>query len=102
MGKNSSGNPRLFTGEGPVRLRSGQVRATRNKERRLRSVRPTLARALRLLYCDHRALLFSLVGLQDAFAEAEGLGSDFYEFVVGDELDGLLEIQVAERDEADG
>ncbi len=31
------------------------------------------------------------VGLQDFFAEADGLGGDFDEFVVGDEFDGLLQ-----------
>ena len=31
------------------------------------------------------------VGLQDFFAEADGFGGDFHEFVVGDEFDGLLE-----------
>ncbi len=31
------------------------------------------------------------VGLQDFFAEADGFGGDFHEFVVGDEFDGLLQ-----------
>src|SRR6266481_3893196 len=31
------------------------------------------------------------VGLQDFFAEADGFGGDFDEFVIGDEFDGLLE-----------
>src|SRR5882762_1061608 len=42
------------------------------------------------------------VGLQDFFAEADGFGRDFHEFVVGDEFDGLLQAQFLMRDEANG
>src|SRR5581483_10766418 len=42
------------------------------------------------------------VGLENFFAQAEGFGGDFYEFVVGDELDGLLEGQLLVGDEAEG
>ena len=37
------------------------------------------------------ALTGAAVGLQDLLADAQGLGGDLYEFVVGDELDALLE-----------
>src|SRR5262249_23770370 len=51
---------------------------------------------------DRQCALFSSISLQDFFAEAEGLGSDLYEFVVCDEFDGLLQIQRFERNQADG
>ena len=40
------------------------------------------------------------VGLQNFFAEADGFWSDFHEFVVGDEFDRLLQIQLPERNES--
>src|SRR5205807_2529406 len=48
-----------------------------------------------------RALL-SLVRLQYFFSEAQGFRRDFNELIVGDEFDGLLQVQRLEWDEADG
>ena len=50
----------------------------------------------------HRyAFAGAAVGLQDALAQAEGFGRDFDQLVVGDELDGLLEREVAIGHQAD-
>src|SRR5579859_6223571 len=40
--------------------------------------------------------------LQNLFAEADGFGGDFDEFIVGDELDGLFEAEFAMGNEANG
>ena len=45
--------------------------------------------------------LGAAVGLEDLFAHAEGLGGDFHQFVVCDELDGLLQREDLEGDEAE-
>ena len=42
------------------------------------------------------------LGVEDFFAEADGLGRDFDEFVVGDEFDSGFESEHAVRDEANG
>ena len=49
----------------------------------------------------HHGAAFSLVELQDFFAQAEGLRGDLDVFIVGDELDGLFQIQIAEGNQAD-
>ncbi len=43
-----------------------------------------------LRHFGHLALLPPYIRLEAFFAQAEGLGGYFYEFVVGDEFDGLL------------
>ena len=42
------------------------------------------------------------VGLEDLFAHAEGFGGYLDQFVVGDELDGLLEGELLVRHESEG
>ena len=59
-----------------------------------------LSRRSRFFYCRQGTLL-SFICLQSFFAEAESFWCYFDEFVVGNEFDGLLEVQRFERDEAD-
>src|ERR1700692_75917 len=46
--------------------------------------------------------LGALLRVENFLAQADGFGRDFDKFVVGDELDGLFEAQLAVRDEANG
>jgi hypothetical protein len=46
--------------------------------------------------------LRALLGVENSLAHADGFRRDFDELVVGDELDGLFEAQLAVRDQADG
>jgi hypothetical protein len=39
----------------------------------------------------------ALIRFQDLLAQADGLRRDFYEFVVANELDGLLQVEDARR-----
>jgi hypothetical protein len=56
---------------------------------------------LLVFYGDHRAS-FPFVELEDFFTQAQRLGGDFDVFIVGDELDGLFQVQIAEGNQADG
>ena len=79
-----------------------QLQGTRNMRKRF-STRPFVCGLgiLALFHTHHRTLL-SLVGLQDFFAKPQRLGRDFHKFIISDELNSLLQIQVAKGNQADG
>ena len=85
------------------------VWATAPGEHRLGTTKPSVAGGLSviggvgLLGLGAAAVaLGAAVGLEYLLAHAERLRRHFDEFVIGDELDGLLEREDLERDEADG
>jgi len=66
-----------------------QARSSEHSQKWLCHTGKCLARGL--AGADFLPAAGAAVGLQDFFAEADGFGGDFHEFVVGYEFDGLLQ-----------
>src|SRR6266550_4950852 len=94
-----------LAGRTPRKLRSSRRSCTgpETSERSFpcSSAWPHDAWTLLAFFHHHRNALLSFVRLQDFLAQAQGFRSDFDELIIRDELDRLLEIQLAERNQAD-
>src|SRR6266478_1558859 len=85
---------------GPSFGSSTSRNCSRNRRTKRLSAAPGLGGCL--AGADFLPAARALVGLQNLLAQADRLGRNLHKLVIGNEFDGLLQAQLAVRNQADG